>query len=211
MSLQDDRKEYLNGELGDESLSANPIEMFLAWLEEYRLLGNSDSTAFALSTVSKDGTPDSRIVLLKEIRDEGFVFYTNYNSKKGRDISTNPNVHALFFWPEIERQIRITGKVKKISRIESEKYFSSRPKLSQLGALSSNQSEKIKSRIDLELKFNSFKSESSNDYNCPDDWGGYYLSFEKIEFWQGRRNRMHDRLVFEIKWNSEWNSFRVQP
>ncbi len=211
MSLQDDRKEYLNGELGDESLSANPIEMFLAWLEEYRLLGNSDSTAFALSTVSKDGTPDSRIVLLKEIRDEGFVFYTNYNSKKGRDISTNPNVHALFFWPEIERQIRIKGKVKKISRIESEKYFSSRPKLSQLGALSSNQSEKIKSRIDLELKFNSFKSESSNDYNCPDDWGGYYLSFEKIEFWQGRRNRMHDRLVFEIKWNSEWNSFRVQP
>ncbi len=211
MSLQDDRKEYLNGELGDESLSANPIEMFLAWLEEYRLLGNSDSTAFALSTVSKDGTPDSRIVLLKEIRDEGFVFYTNYNSKKGRDISTNPNVHALFFWPEIERQIRITGKVKKISRIESEKYFSSRPKLSQLGALSSNQSEKIKSRIDLELKFNSFKSESSNDYDCPDDWGGYYLSFEKIEFWQGRRNRMHDRLVFEIKWNSEWNSFRVQP
>ena len=101
--------------------------------------------------------------------------------------------------------------MKKISRIESEKYFSSRPKLSQLGALSSNQSEKIKSRIDLELKFNSFKSESSNDYNCPDDWGGYYLSFEKIEFWQGRRNRMHDRLVFEIKWNSEWNSFRVQP
>jgi len=211
MSLQDDRKEYLNGELGDESLSANPREMFLAWLEEYRLLGNSDSTAFALSTVSKDGTPDSRIVLLKEIRDEGFVFYTNYNSKKGRDISTNPNVHALFFWPEIERQIRIKGKVKKISRIESEKYFSSRPKLSQLGALSSNQSEKIKSRIDLELKFNSFKSESSNDYDCPDDWGGYYLSFEKIEFWQGRRNRMHDRLVFEIKSNSEWNSFRVQP
>jgi len=211
MSLQDDRKEYLNGELGDESLSANPREMFLAWLEEYRLLGNSDSTAFALSTVSKDGTPDSRIVLLKEIRDEGFVFYTNYNSKKGRDISTNPNVHALFFWPEIERQIRIKGKVKKISRIESEKYFSSRPKLSQLGAFSSNQSEKIKSRIDLELKFNSFKSESSNDYDCPDDWGGYYLSFEKIEFWQGRRNRMHDRLVFEIKSNSEWNSFRVQP
>ena len=211
MSLQDDRKEYLNGELGDESLSANPIEMFLAWLEDYRLLGNSDSTAFALSTVSKDGTPDSRIVLLKEIRDEGFVFYTNYNSKKGRDISTNPNVHALFFWPEIERQIRIKGKVKKISRIESEKYFSSRPKLSQLGALSSNQSEKIKSRIDLELKFNSFKSESSNDYDCPDDWGGYYLSFEKIEFWQGRRSRMHDRLVFEIKSNSEWNSFRVQP
>lgn len=211
MSLQDDRKEYLNGELGDESLSANPREMFLAWLEEYRLLGNSDSTAFALSTVSKDGTPDSRIVLLKEIRDEGFVFYTNYNSKKGRDISTNPNVHALFFWPEIERQIRIKGKVKKISRIESEKYFSSRPKLSQLGALSSNQSEKIKSRIDLELKFNSFKSESSNDYDCPYDWGGYYLSFEKIEFWQGRRSRMHDRLVFEIKSNSEWNSFRVQP
>lgn len=211
MSLQDDRKEYLNGELGDESLLSNPREMFLAWLEEYRLLGNSDSTAFALSTVSKDGTPDSRIVLLKEIRDEGFVFYTNYNSKKGRDISTNPNVHALFFWPEIERQIRIKGKVKKISRIESEKYFSSRPKLSQLGALSSNQSEKIKSRIDLELKFNSFKSESSNDYDCPDDWGGYYLSFEKIEFWQGRRSRMHDRLVFEIKSNSEWNSFRVQP
>lgn len=211
MSLQDDRKEYLNGELGDESLLSNPREMFLAWLEEYRLLGNSDSTAFALSTVSKDGTPDSRIVLLKEIRDEGFVFYTNYNSKKGRDISNNPNVHALFFWPEIERQIRIKGKVKKISRIDSEKYFSSRPKLSQLGALSSNQSEKIKSRIDLELKFNSFKSESSNDYDCPDDWGGYYLSFEKIEFWQGRRSRMHDRLVFEIKSNSEWNSFRVQP
>jgi|TARA_B110000444_G_C18831805_1_gene593658 pyridoxamine 5'-phosphate oxidase len=211
MSLQDDRKEYLNGELGDESLLSNPREMFLAWLEEYRLLGNSDSTAFALSTVSKDGTPDSRIVLLKEIRDEGFVFYTNYNSKKGRDISTNPNVHALFFWPEIERQIRIKGKVKKISRIESEKYFSSRPKLSQLGALSSNQSEKIKSRIDLELKFNSFKSDSGNDYDCPDDWGGYYLSFEKIEFWQGRRSRMHDRLVFEIKSNSEWNSFRVQP
>ncbi len=211
MSLQDDRKEYLNGELGDESLLVNPREMFLAWLQEYRLLGNSDSTAFALSTVGKDGTPDSRIVLLKEIRDDGFVFYTNYNSKKGQDIASNSNVHALFFWPEMERQIRIKGKVKKISRIDSEKYFLSRPKLSQLGALSSNQSERIKSRTDLELKFDLFKSKSMADYDCPDDWGGYCLSFEKIEFWQGRRSRMHDRLVFEIKSNSEWSSFRVQP
>ncbi len=211
MSLQDDRKEYLNGELGDEFLLANPRELFSAWLEEYRLLGNSDSTAFALSTLSKDGTPDSRIVLLKEIRNEGFVFYTNYNSKKGRDIANNSNVHALFFWPEIERQIRIKGKVKKISRIDSEKYFLSRPKLSQLGALSSSQSEKIKSRTDLELKFDSYKSKSGGDYQCPEDWGGYCLSFEKIEFWQGRRSRMHDILVFEIKSNSEWSSFRVQP
>lgn len=211
MSLQDDRKEYLNGELNDDVLSANPREMFLAWLEEYRLLGNPDSTAFSLSTVGKDGFPDSRIVLLKEIRHDGFVFYTNYNSKKGQDIAVSPNVHALFFWPEMERQIRIKGHVKKISRADSEKYFLSRPKLSQLGALSSNQSEKINSRSDLELKFNSFKSKSLDEYNCPDDWGGYCLSFEKIEFWQGRRSRMHDRIVFEIKSNLEWDSFRVQP
>ena len=211
MSLQDDRKEYLNGELGDEFLSADPKEMFVAWLDSYRALVKVDSTAFALSTVGKDGAPDCRIVLLKEIRDDGFVFYTNYNSKKGNDISGNPLVHALFFWPEMERQIRIKGHVSKISRVESEQYFSSRPILSQLGALSSDQSEKIYSRSDLELKFDSFKSSDMSDYNCPDNWGGYCLSFKEIEFWQGRRSRMHDRIVFEIESNSKWSSFRVQP
>jgi pyridoxamine 5'-phosphate oxidase len=211
MGLQEDRKEYLSSELGDNYLSVDPNHLFKEWLEDYRAIVKQDSTAFALSTVGDTGNPDSRIVLLKEIRDEGLVFYTNYESKKGRDIKFNKNVHALFFWKELERQVRVKGFVTKISREDSEKYFSTRPRASQLGAISSNQSQKISTREDLDIKFNSYNSERSENLKCPDNWGGYCIQIKQIEFWQGRMNRMHDRIIFEKTMSSQWKSYRVQP
>tara|TARA_Y100000385_G_scaffold51152_2_gene48031 strand:- start:1648 stop:2334 length:687 start_codon:yes stop_codon:yes gene_type:complete len=211
MSLQEDRKEYLNSELGDNYLNVDPARLFKEWLEDYRAIVKQDSTAFTLSTAGDTGNPDARIVLLKEIRDEGLVFFTNYESKKGRDIKFNKNVHALFFWKELERQVRVKGIVTKISREDSEKYFSTRPRASQLGAISSNQSQKISTRKDLDVKFNSFNSKESKSLKCPDDWGGYCIQIKQIEFWQGRMNRMHDRIIFERTTSSQWNSYRVQP
>ena len=163
MSLQDDRKEYLNGELGDESLSANPREMFLAWLEEYRLLGNSDSTAFALSTVSKDGTPDSRIVLLKEIRDEGFVFYTNFNSKKGQELKVNQKASMCFHWKSLRRQVRILGKVEEVTTKEADDYYNSRPYKNRISAWASSQSQILEKREIFLNKIQEYEKKYSDE------------------------------------------------
>ena len=184
---------------------------FGLWLQEYRETGAEDSTAFAISTVSSNGDPDSRIVLLKEVRDEKLVFFTNYNSKKGRDLSTNPRAHALFFWSNLERQVRILGSVVRIPRDESERYFASRPIKSQWGAAASQQSEPISNRAAMDDQLRLTQEAYPTQVPCPPDWGGFALSVDRIEFWQGRDSRMHDRIRFNREPLGEWTIQRLQP
>ena len=211
MALHDDRKEYLKKSLDDQGLHDDPMVQFGMWLQEYRETGAEDSTAFALSTVSSNGDPDSRIVLLKEVRDEQLVFFTNYRSKKGRDLSTNPRAHALFFWSNLERQVRILGSVVRIPREESERYFATRPIKSQWGAAASQQSEPILSRSALENQLRRTQEAHPTQVPCPTEWGGFALSVDRIEFWQGRDSRMHDRIRFNREPLGEWTNQRLQP
>jgi pyridoxamine 5'-phosphate oxidase len=170
-----------------------------------------DPNAMILATSNKDSIPSVRVVLLKGFDNEGFIFYTNYESKKGKNLVENPNASILFFWKELERQIRISGRVNKISQKESEEYFHSRPRESQLAALASNQSEVIPGREFLEQKFNEFKEEyHDKEIPLPPHWGGFKLFADSFEFWQGRENRLHDRISFS-KDNSAWKIVRLAP
>ena len=187
------------------------MDQFQHWFEEYKQLGVKDYNAMAISTVNGD-IPESRIVLLKEIRDNGYVFYSNYGSTKGIALESNPNISALFFWREQERQVRISGKVVKINEKESKSYFETRPYLSKIGAAASNQSRPIGSRKELEDKFDSFTSKypEGSDVPMPSEWGGYLIIPNRYEFWQGREGRLHDRLVFVLE-DDRWNIQRIQP
>jgi pyridoxamine 5'-phosphate oxidase len=187
------------------------MDQFQHWFEEYKLLGVKDYNAMAISTVNGD-IPESRIVLLKEIRDNGYVFYSNYGSTKGIALESNPNISALFFWREQERQVRISGKVVKINEKESKSYFETRPYLSKIGAAASNQSRPIGSRKELEEKFDSFTSKypEGSAVPMPSEWGGYLIIPTRYEFWQGREGRLHDRLVFILE-DGRWNIQRIQP
>ena len=210
MRLDDDRKEYEAGSLGDSMLQADPWDLFGSWLAEYRATGVSDATAFALSTVASNGQPDARIVLLKAVWDGGLVFYTNYDSKKGQDLASNPHAHALFFWPAMERQIRITGSVEKVDAATSDAYFHTRPVGSQRGAIASAQSQPISGRPALERQFEAAEAIPEAELQRPPHWGGYVLRAERMEFWQGRPSRMHDRIAFTHT-ESGWSALRLQP
>ncbi|MDA8788259.1 pyridoxamine 5'-phosphate oxidase [Schleiferiaceae bacterium] len=210
MSLHDDRKEYQFDQLDDGAKSLNPMVLFKEWLESYRQTGAADATAFALSTVGEDGLPDARIVLLKDVMDGALVFYTHYTSKKGRDLAHRPKAHALFFWREMERQIRISGSVIKVSEEKSDAYFHSRPPGSQRGAMASNQSEAVSSRAEMETKFQALAEVPDEALHRPAGWGGYALQIERIEFWQGRPSRMHDRIAFTLK-DHRWDAQRLEP
>ncbi len=210
MNLHDDRKEYLANSLSDEAKSANPIHLFEEWLESYRQTGMADATAFALSTVSADGIPDARIVLLKGLEDGCMQFFTQYNSKKGRDLAAHPYAHGLFFWPKQERQIRVFGSVQILDATSSTQYFNSRPAESRRGAIASQQSEPIASREALDGQFQSLEGIPDEKLQRPEGWGGYSLDIQRIEFWQGRPGRMHDRLEF-TKHGAVWNAQRLQP
>lgn len=211
MALHDDRKEYVKGTLDDRWLQADPFVQFSAWLEEYRCTGTDDATAFVLSTVGGDDAPDARVVLLKELAGDSLVFFTNYASKKGQDLAANPKAHALFFWPILERQVRVFGRVSKISRTESERYFASRPKTSQLGAAASQQSQPIASRDAMEAQYAAIASKYLDQVPCPEEWGGYALDAMRIEFWQGRASRLHDRIQFTRNADRSWSAQRLQP
>ena len=163
-----------------------------------------------LATVAKDGTPDARRVLLKDCSGKGFVFFTNYNSAKGRELSINPQACLVFFWKELERQVRITGKVEKVPAEASDTYFRSRPAGSRIGAWSSPQSEVIASRSVLKSNEEMFKEKFGNDIPRPEHWGGYTVKPETIEFWQGRPSRLHDRLLYTLE-NAEWKIERLAP
>jgi pyridoxamine 5'-phosphate oxidase len=205
------RRVYSLTELNESTVLDDPFKQFSEWMEEAVKSNIIDPNAMILATSNKDSIPSVRVVLLKGFDNEGFIFYTNYESKKGKNLVENPNASILFFWKELERQIRISGRVNKISQKESEEYFHSRPRESQLAALASNQSEVIPGREFLEQKFNEFKEEyHDKEIPLPPHWGGFKLFADSFEFWQGRENRLHDRISFS-KDNSAWKIVRLAP
>ena len=208
--LSNYRDKYLKGELIEKNLPKDPFDLFDNWFEDLEKFGNErENNAMSLSTVNDKNVPTTRVVLLKQFSKNGFVFYSNYDSRKGKHIDNNPNVCISFYWPSMERQVIINGKVSKISAIESDKYFNSRPKSSQLGAIISNQSEIIPSRKYLEEKLSKFNI-INNNLNRPSNWGGYILKPELFEFWQGRDSRLHDRIIFS-KSKTNWDQKRLSP
>ena len=211
VNLNDMRKQYNVAELNRSDLLESPTDMFRDWFEKVENLDNIEVNAMTLATSSKKGKPSSRIVLLKGYDEKGFVFYTNYNSKKGKEIEQNPYGSLTFHWNQLERQIRIRGKIRKISRAQSEKYFNSRPRLSQVSVLASKQSDILRNRTELEERFIEIETKyEGKEIPCPDYWGGYCLEHRKVEFWQGRRDRMHDRFVY-TKHGTTWQTDRLSP
>lgn len=204
------RREYGTITLIEEKLPLSPIDLFRLWLEEaIAKIPDDDPTAMVLSTTDYKGHPDSRVVLLKEQEDETFIFYTNYHSKKAMQLNQIPFAALNFYWPQLARQVRIRGRVKRVSNKKSMEYFSSRPIASQIGAIISPQSEEIPNRTKLERDFDNFGA-TQQLIQKPKFWGGYELRASKIEFWQGRDNRLHDR-IFYYKKKGKWCRCRLAP
>lgn len=208
--LSNYRKSYEKSELIESSIPDNPLDLFTKWFHEAEAIGGTEEVnAMTISTIGTDGFPKSRIVLLKQFTSEGFIFFTNYESEKGKSIEANPNVCLSFFWPYAERQVIIKGFAEKTSDKISDEYFNSRPFGSQLGALASNQSEVISSRKVLEEKIKSLEIEfEGKEISRPKFWGGYIVKPVEIEFWQGRANRLHDRIRYHFQ-DSTWKIDRL--
>jgi pyridoxamine 5'-phosphate oxidase len=205
------RKDYCQAGLNRNDLHNSPFQQFDSWFQQAQQAGIEEPNAMGISTVSSAGIPSSRTVLLKIYDDQGFVFFTNYNSHKAKDIDNNPQVALLFPWLGLERQVRINGHAEKISSKESFAYFRSRPRGSQIGAWISPQSQMIESRDFLKLKLAEMKAKfSSGKIPLPNAWGGYRIIPEKFEFWQGRSSRLHDRFVYE-KNQENWGIKRLAP
>lgn len=206
------RKEYTQAELDENSIAKNPFQQFEKWFQEALKSEILEPTAMVLSTADQHGHPTQRTVLLKTFSEEGFVFYTNYESRKAQQMAINPHVSLLFPWYSLERQVAIIGKVEKVTMKESLAYFLSRPTGSQLGAWVSNQSQVITSRSILEIKLAEMKRKfKEGKIPLPDHWGGYRVIPTSIEFWQGRSNRLHDRIIFESDGSEAWNINRLAP
>ena len=197
--------------LTEENINKNPFKQFEIWFEEAKKIGLKDPNAMNVASATKSGIPSSRMVLLKAYSEEGFIFYTNYTSRKSGEILENPIVALNFFWDALERQIRIEGEIKKVEKEVSDAYFNSRSRLSQLGAHASNQSQIIENYEELTDKLNSFEEKyKDKDIPRPDHWGGFIVIPSSIEFWQGHDGRLHDRLKFE-KENDNWVMKRLSP
>jgi pyridoxamine 5'-phosphate oxidase len=234
MNLADFREDYRRGALDRAALNANPIAQFESWFaaaageqsqSRWRKIGialyklwsaicnhrPADINAMSLATVDKNGKPSSRTVLLKSVDERGFVFFTNYDSRKGRELAENPNAALTFFWPELERQVCVAGAVTKLPVAESEAYFKSRPRGSQIGAWASNQSEVILDRAVLEDKWRELERKFPGSVPLPPNWGGFILKPERIEFWQGRPSRLHDRFNYARQLDGSWKIERLSP
>ena len=211
MDLFEFRNEYLKGGLELEDLDKNPFVQFGKWFDNACECKVKEPNAMTVSTVSADGMPSARVVLLKSWDEKGFVFYTNYNSQKSQEIANNPKVSLLFVWLDLERQLRINGIAEKVSTAESLRYFLSRPFGSRLGAWVSNQSSIITSRSLLEMQFDKMKRKFANgEIPLPDFWGGFRIVPTYFEFWQGRENRLHDRFAYQ-KNGDAWDISRLAP
>ena len=211
--LSNYRKSYEKQELLESNCPENPLELFQKWFLNADASNTVEETnAVSLSTIGKDGYPKSRIVLLKKYNEEGFIFYTNYNSEKGKAIQENNQVCLSFFWPSLEQQIIIKGKAEKLSQKSSDGYFESRPTGSKLGAWASNQSTVVKSRDILENNLKKFEEKfKGKEITRPPHWGGFVVKPKAIEFWQGRPNRMHDRILYSLKEDLSWEIERLEP
>lgn len=210
--LGDERREFGWNKMEITGLPDDPIELFSSWLDQALQSDNPDPTAMTLSTVEADGQPSSRIVLLKKVEDDALVFYTNYLSKKSKEIVKNNRVAANFFWPELERQVRIAGSARRVSDEDSDLYFRSRPYESKISAWASPQSEVIPNRDYLEKEFERYRKKYKNPDGIPRPahWGGYAILPFRMEFWQGGRNRLHDRIAYTKK-EERWSWHRLAP
>ncbi|MEC5163783.1 MULTISPECIES: pyridoxamine 5'-phosphate oxidase [unclassified Janthinobacterium] len=205
------RKDYSQSSLMETDVLAEPMAQFGKWFDEALKAQVNEPNAMTLATASVDGKPSSRIVLVKQFDQRGFSFFTNYDSDKGRQLADNPHAALQFFWPELERQVRIEGRVEKTSAAESDEYFGVRPLQSRLAAIASKQSAPIASRAELEANFACVAASSGDQPARPAHWGGYRLVPERVEFWQGRRSRFHDRIVFTRRADGTWRIERLQP
>ena len=234
MNLSDFREDYQRGALDRAALDANPIAQFESWFKDaageqsqsrWRKIGIAlfklwsaicnhrppDINAMTLATVDKDGKPSTRTVLLKSVDARGFIFFTNYDSRKGRELAANHNAAMTLFWFDLERQVCVAGSISKLPATESETYFKSRPRGSQIGAWASNQSEPVPDRTALEAKWRELEKQFPNSVPLPPNWGGYILSPERIEFWQGRPSRLHDRFHYTRQPDGAWRIERLAP
>lgn len=210
-NLKNLRKEYKSAELSKVSIHPDPFRQFHLWLNDAMASGNPTPNAMVLSTVSDEGRPASRIVLLKQACGDGFDFYTNYQSRKGKDLKKNNSASLVFYWPELERQIRIEGVVEKIASAESDEYFMSRPFASQIGAWASPQSNVVPNRKTLMDWYEEFENIfKTTPMTRPAHWGGYRLMPDMFEFWQGRESRLNDRIGY-LKINDKWEIHRLAP
>lgn len=213
--IRDMRREYGRGALREADVDADPMVQFRRWFDEAAAASADESfepNAMTLATCSRSGVPSARIVLLKQVDERGFVFYGNYGSQKGREMAENPVACLLFFWPPLERQVRVNGMVEKVGRAEAEAYFRSRPRGSQIGAVASHQSRPVADRADLEQRFAELQKQygGQDHIPMPDEWGGWLLRPERMEFWQGQASRLHDRLVYERN-GDQWTITRLSP
>lgn len=205
------RRSYTLAGFSERDAHASPFVQFRLWFEEAKAAQILEPNAMTLATVSPSGTPEARIVLLKDMDERGFVFYTNYESAKAESIAANPRVALLFFWGELERQVRITGSIEKVSREESDAYFQMRPRESRIGAWASKQSSVIESREALEKRFAELTADfEGKEIPLPPFWGGYRVVAESLEFWQGRVGRLHDRVRYQ-RTASGWKIARLSP
>jgi pyridoxamine 5'-phosphate oxidase len=234
MNLGDFREDYRRGALERAALDANPIAQFESWFRDatgeqsqsrWRKIGialyklwsaicnhrPADINAMTLATVNQNGKPSTRTVLLKTVDERGFIFFTNYDSRKGRELTENPNAALTFFWSDLERQVCVAGSITKLPVAESEAYFKSRPRGSRLAAWASNQSEAVPDRATLEAKWRELKKRFPNDVPLPPNWGGFILKPERIEFWQGRPSRLHDRFSYTRQADGAWKIERLSP
>ena len=234
MNLGDFREDYRRGALDRAALDANPLSQFESWFRaaagesaqsRWRKIGialyklwsavcnrrPADTNAMTLATVDKEGKPSTRTVLLKSVDARGFIFFTNYDSRKGRELAENPNAALSFFWSELERQVCVAGTVTKLPVTESEAYFKSRPRGSRIGAWASNQSEPVPDRAFLEAKWRELESKFPGEVPLPANWGGFILRPERIEFWQGRPSRLHDRFHYTRQADGAWQIERLAP
>jgi len=234
MNLSDFREDYRRGALERAALAANPIAQFEAWFRaaagegsqsRWRKIGIAlyklwsalcnhrppDSNAMTLATVDGHGQPSTRTVLLKSVDERGFIFFTNYDSRKGRELAANPRAALTFFWSDLERQVCVAGPVTKLPAAESERYFKTRPRGSRIGAWASHQSQPVPDRAFLEAQWRELESKFPGDIPLPPNWGGFVLRPERIEFWQGRPSRLHDRFCYSRQPDGAWKIERLSP